>query len=254
MQRWRFLDEEWEDPYFNMAVEEAIARSVGEGKAPNTIRFWRNPCAVVLGKFQQVSGEVNLRACQKWKACVVRRFTGGGAVYHDPGNLNYSVSMRGNFLDPLSTHRMSGNGVIEALESFGVKAKFGENTVWTGDRKISGMAGLLGHGICFHHGSLLVNSDIRRLTEVLNPYPWPTPAPDPRSRGVKSKRVKVTSLKDQLGREVPITAVKIPLKRGFERSYNVDLVRKKLTGEEEALAEELYENRYKKDEWNLLYA
>jgi Lipoate-protein ligase A len=126
MQRWRFLDEEWEDPYFNMAVEEAVARSVGEGKAPNTIRFWRNPCAVVLGKFQQVSGEVNLRACQKWEVCVIRRFTGGGAVYHDPGNLNYSVSIHENSPDPLSMHRMSGNGVIEALESFGVKQNLGE--------------------------------------------------------------------------------------------------------------------------------
>jgi len=252
MQRWRFLDEEWEDPYFNMAVEEAVARSVGEGKAPNTIRFWRNPCAVVLGKFQQVSGEVNLRACQKWEVCVIRRFTGGGAVYHDPGNLNYSVSIHENSPDPLSMHRMSGNGVIEALKSFGVEAKFGGNTTWVGDRKISGMAGLLGHGICFHHGSLLVNSNLHRLTEVLNP--WPTPAPDPHLRGVKSKRVKVTSLKDQLGREVPITAVKIPLKRCFERSYNVDLVRKKLTDNEKTLAGELSENKYKKDGWNLLYA
>src|SRR5256885_2711764 len=95
METWRLVDLEYrDDPFMNMSVEEAIPRAVGEGKAPNTVRFWHNSNTIVLGCFQSALLEVNFDACKETGTTVVRRFTGGGAVYHDAGNLNYAISLR----------------------------------------------------------------------------------------------------------------------------------------------------------------
>src|SRR2546429_6802969 len=77
----------------NLAVEEAIPRMVGEGKAPSTVRFWHNSNTIVIGCFQSARLEVNLEACKEMGTEIVRRFTGGGAGYHDSGDLNYSISL-----------------------------------------------------------------------------------------------------------------------------------------------------------------
>src|SRR5439155_7847981 len=88
----RLVDLEYRDDHFmNMSVEEAIPRAVGEDKAPNTVRFWHNSNTIVLGCFQSAPLEVNFDACQETGTTVVRRFTVGGAVYHDAGNLNYAI-------------------------------------------------------------------------------------------------------------------------------------------------------------------
>src|SRR3989442_7324941 len=92
---WRLLDTEYrDDPFMNMSVEEAIPRAVGEGSAPNTVRFWHNSNTIVLGCFQSADLKVNYDACKETGTQVVRRFTGGGGVYHDAGNLNYAISLK----------------------------------------------------------------------------------------------------------------------------------------------------------------
>src|SRR5436309_15265111 len=77
----------------NLAVEEAIPRMVGEGKSPSTVRFWHNSNTIVIGCFQSAKLEVNMQACKETGTEIVRRFTGGGAVYYDSGNLNYAISL-----------------------------------------------------------------------------------------------------------------------------------------------------------------
>src|SRR5438445_13100302 len=85
----------------NLAVEEAIPRVVGEGKAPSTVRFWHNSNTVVIGCFQSAKLEVNMEACKETGTEIVRRFTGGGAVDHGSGDLNYALSLRkGDRLGP----------------------------------------------------------------------------------------------------------------------------------------------------------
>src|SRR5947199_6334129 len=93
LETWRLVDHEYRDnPSMNLAVEEAIPRMVGEGKAPSTVRFWHNSNTIVIGCFQSAKLEVNMQACKETGTEIVRRFTGGGAVYHDSGNLNYAIS------------------------------------------------------------------------------------------------------------------------------------------------------------------
>src|SRR5438876_12113124 len=95
METWRLVDLEYrDDPFMNMSVEEAIPRAVGESKAPNTVRFWHNSNTIVLGCFQSAPLEVNFDACKETGTTVGRRFTGGGAVYHDAGTMNYAISLK----------------------------------------------------------------------------------------------------------------------------------------------------------------
>src|SRR2546430_15838953 len=92
---WRLLDTEYrDDPFMNMSVEEAIPRAVGEGSAPNTVRFWHNSNTIVLGCFQSADLEVNYDACKETGIQVVRRFTGGGGASHYAGHLDNFMSSK----------------------------------------------------------------------------------------------------------------------------------------------------------------
>src|SRR2546425_4142828 len=88
-----------DNPFLNLALEEAIPRLVGEGKAPSTVRFWHNSNTIVIGCFQSAKLEVNMEACKETGTEIVRRFTGGGGVYHDSGDLKYAILLREG--DPL---------------------------------------------------------------------------------------------------------------------------------------------------------
>src|SRR6266700_5460127 len=127
VENWRLVDVEYrDDPFMNMSVEEAIPRAVGESKAPNTVRFWHNSNTIVLGCFQSARLEVNFDACKETGTEIVRRFTGGGAVYHDSGNLNYGISLRkGHPLVPdqylQSVFEKLSEGSVHGLRKLGVK-------------------------------------------------------------------------------------------------------------------------------------
>src|SRR5215467_12538343 len=130
----------------NMSVEEAIPRAVGEGRVPNTVRFWHNSNTIVLGCFQSADLEVNFDTCKETGTEVVRRFTGGGAVYHDAGNLNYAISLpKGNLLVPTSdlqeVFRKLSEGSVQGLRRLGVNAEFLPiNDISVGGLKVSGAA------------------------------------------------------------------------------------------------------------------
>jgi lipoate-protein ligase A len=249
VETWRLLDLEYEDSYMNLAVEEAIPRMVGKRSSPNTVRFWRNHNTIVIGRFQCKAKEIDANACMQHHTSVVRRFTGGGAVYQDYGNLNFAVSVAEGHpqlpKDLLEIYQILGKGVIRGLTILGLNASFkSPNVVQLGGRKISGIAGSLSWGVAFLHGTLLVNSNLQTLLAVLSrPSGIPNPA-------VSSAWTTVTSLRDELGKEISITDVKDALKKGFEEVYEIDLAQGSLTSDEMRLAHELCENKYSKELWN----
>jgi lipoate-protein ligase A len=250
---WRLLDIEYrKDPYLNLAVEEAIPRSVGLGKAPNTVRFWHNSNTIVLGCFQSAELEVNFEACKETGTEVVRRFTGGGAVYHDAGNLNYAISLkRGHKLvpsDDLQTvFREMSTGAVQGLRKIGVNAEFQPiNDIQVDGKKVSGAAGSIRWGTIFHHGCILVASDLSILGKVLK-----VPSVKLEDKHVRSVQKRVTTIQDEIGRSVTTDEVKDAIIRAIEQSYSVRLVEGSLTAEEEATAKELYETKYSRPEWNL---
>jgi lipoate-protein ligase A len=249
---WRLLEVERPgDPYYNLAVEEAVARAVGEGVAPATLRFWRNDNAIVIGAFQCVSLEIRLEECVKYGVKVVRRFTGGGAVYHDIRNLNYAISFRRPSPIPgddiLSGYRMVGEAVIAGLEKLGVKAEFiPVNDIQVGGRKISGMAGTLTRNLLFIHGCLLVGSNIEILSMVLN-----VPREKLEAKGVGSVRARVTTLRDELNREITMDEVKRALLKGFEGIFGAEFIPGELTNWEKDMTGDLYRSKYLTIDWNL---
>ena len=236
----------------NLAVEEAIPRSVGEGKSPNTVRFWHNSNTIVIGCFQSAKLEVNMEACKETGTKIVRRFTGGGAVYHDSGNLNYAISLqKGSKIVPdenlQSVFQRLSEGAVWGLRNLGVNAQFQPvNDIQVDGKKISGAAGSIRWNSILHHGCILVNSDLSILGKVLN-----VPRAKLEDKHVASVQKRVTTVRDELGREVYTNDVRDAIVKGVENCYGVRVQTGNLTEEEARLAEELYQTKYSRLEWNL---
>ena len=225
---------------------------VGEGKAPSTVRFWHNSNTIVIGCFQSARLEVNLEACKEMGTEIVRRFTGGGAVYHDSGNLNYAISLRkGHRLVPdqnlQSVFQRLSEGAVEGLRKLGVNAQFQPvNDIQVEGKKVSGAAGSIRWNSVFHHGCILVGSDLTILGKVLN-----VPRVKLEDRHVASVQKRVTTVRDELGRDITTREVRDAIVGGIESCYRVRMEPGVLMKEEVELAEELYQTKYSRLEWNL---
>jgi lipoate-protein ligase A len=204
----RYLPDDGErDPRTNLAREEAIARHVAADPAAFTpvLRLWRDaPCAVI-GRFQLGAAEVDLPAAAALDAPVLRRFTGGGTVWHDPGNLNVSVVIRPEdavlAADPAlrrlpGLYRLVLVPLAAACRALGVAAEVTERDIVAPGGKLSGVAAWLGGRALLVHATLLVNADLDALARVCN---GPGAAGDPRWERTRSRRVGVTSISRELG-------------------------------------------------------
>jgi lipoate-protein ligase A len=251
MQTWRLLDFEYSDAPSNLALEEALARQVGEGKSPPTLRLWRNRKAAVIGENQCARLELQLDACKELGVEVIRRFTGGGAVYHDLGNLNYSICAPKPSPSSLqfqqTLFRQALDCAVTCLGRLGLDStKAPVNTVMVRGRKISGGAGAVRWGSVFYHGSILVSTDLEVVWKVLR-------REQPRATGgfVQSTRVPVTSAERELGREIPLDRVKEALKNAFTETFNACLIPGPATEQEIHAAATLVNEKYANEKWNL---
>lgn len=252
MEEWRLLDNGTSDiAAMNLAIEEAIFLAKICRKVPPTVRFWRNRRAAVIGYSQKVEAEVNVKLCREEGVEIVRRFTGGGAVYHDLGNLNYSLALEADHpvvrgLDIRESYRVLTAGVVEGLKEFGIDLVFDPpSDLLAGRRKVSGNAQSRRKGTVFHHGTVLVNADLDLLAKALNGV-----SDESEKRKITSNKWSVTNLEDEIGRRVDIQEVRQALHRGFEKAFSVKLVRRNLTPEEEKTGQTLYIEKYSRREWN----
>ena len=252
MEKWRLLDLETPNQAaMNLAIEEAFFITRIEAKVPPTVRFWRNRSAVVVGYSQSVEAEVNLEVCRDRGIQVLRRFSGGGAVYHDLGNLNCSIAVEADHpllkgLDIIDSYSVLCSGIIEGLKSLGIALAFDPpSDLLVGTKKVSGNAQSRKKGVVFHHGTLLVSTDLNLLTKVLN-----VPDESQRARKVDVKKKSVTNLADEIGCQLQIQRVKEALQQGFEKSFSVILEKSGLTPEERRIAQDLFSQKYSRNEWN----
>ncbi|MCW4021321.1 MAG: lipoate--protein ligase family protein [Candidatus Bathyarchaeota archaeon] len=253
MEEWRLLDIETPDrAAMNLAIEEAIFIGKAGEKGSPTVRFWRNRKAAVVGYSQNVETEVDLEVCRREGVEVVRRFSGGGAVFQDLGNLNYSIAIDADHpivkgFDVSRSYKRLTLGVIEGLRSeLRIDAVFDPpSDILVRNGKISGNAQSRRKGVIFHQGTLLVKSDLVLLTKVLN-------APESGLKGKRStsKRRRVTNLADEMDRRVTMREVKGALWRGFENAFSVKMAQGMLTSDEKKRAQKLYDEKYLKKEWN----
>ena len=172
------------DPYENLAIEKLLFDSLQ--KDAFIIYLWQNQNTVVLGKNQNVWQEINLPLAQSEGVRLVRRLSGGGAVYHDLGNLNFT------FICNAEDYNLERNMQIikDACLSLGIKAELsGRNDILADGRKFSGNAFYNSHGKCYHHGTILISSDMQRLSRFLTPKKAKL-----ESKGIKSVRSRVINL------------------------------------------------------------
>ena len=152
------------------------------------LHFYVNRSAVIIGRGQNPWAECNLDAMQRDDVQLVRRITGGGAVFHDEGNLNFSFIAGTARYD---VQRQLGM-ILSAVRALGIPCEFsGRNDLLADGRKFSGNAFCSRKGICQHHGTLLIRSDLTRLQNYLNVDPRKLQA-----KGVKSVRSRVCNLSE----------------------------------------------------------
>ena len=222
------------DPFFNLSAEEYLLRE----KSEDFFLLWRNEPCIVIGKNQVAADEINPDYVSARSLPVVRRITGGGAVYHDRGNLNFSFIINGE-ADRVELCRP----IIDVLRSLGVEAEIsGRNDILVGGRKISGTAMCSHGGRSLFHGTLLISADLEAMSEALRPDENKL-----MGHGVKSVRSRVANLSEYTKEEVSPDIIGAMLagymtERGGER-YEL--------GESDIKAiEKLRDSKYSTDKWN----
>jgi len=182
----RILKSAVTNPWFNLATEDWIFNTLNPDS--HTLFLWRNSETVVIGRSQNPWVECKTDKMDADDVFLARRQSGGGAVFHDLGNTNFT------FLSPSDAYDQEANFtvIINALKKLGIDATLsGRNDMQVGDRKISGSAFRHAADRSFHHGTLLVNANMQKLGDYLNPHPLKLKA-----KGIKSVRARVANLVD----------------------------------------------------------
>jgi lipoate-protein ligase A len=251
---WRLLDTGIQDAFYNMALDEAIAKARSKSLVPNTIRFFRwGPSAVSIGYFQSMEEEVDTSTCNARDIDYVRRITGGGAVYHDKdGELTYSMAIsEGHRLvskDIQKTYQTLCSGLTTAFTILRIPAKFKPiNDIIVGEKKISGNAQTRKSGVVLQHGTILREVDLSLMFTLLK-----VPSEKIRDKLIATAKERVTSINTYLGKDVSFDEIKRALKEGFEKALNIRLINGQPTNLETSLAEKLKMKKYASKDWNLM--
>ena len=191
-----YLETGCTDPRYNLAFEEYILTHRREG---DYLILWQNASSVIVGRNQISAQEVNGDFAAENGIRVVRRITGGGAVYHDLGNLNYSF-----ICDAEDMHRRTATRftqpVVAALQGLGLDAEAsGRNDILVSGCKISGTAEHILRGRVLHHGTLLFDSDAQTITKVLTPDPLKL-----QSKGIRSVKSRVGNIRSFLPKDMSL--------------------------------------------------
>ena len=239
--QWCYIDVPSTDPAFNLALEQYVFDALPRNK--NYFFLWQNDNAVIVGRHQNTMAEVNEEYIKEKRIRVVRRLSGGGAVYHDLGNLNFTYIQDaasgiqldlGLFCRPLA----------QAICSLGAHAVVnGRNDITIDNRKFSGNAQYVKDGRVMHHGTILFDSDLNAASRALTPDPEKVI-----SKGVKSVRSRMTTLREQLPGRITLEEFKtLLLQKLFA---DKPMSHYTFTVDDMAEIEALRRSRYNTWEWN----
>ena len=225
------------DAYFNMAVEEYVFTHFSE----DIFMLWRNEPAIIVGRFQNSLAEINLDFVREKGIKVVRRMTGGGAVFHDLQNLNFTFcesNSTGNF-------RTFTQPILEVLNGLGVDARFeGRNDLMIDGRKFSGNAQCVSNGRILHHGTLLFDTAMTDMSNALKVNPLKF-----EDKAVKSVRKRVTNISEHL--KQPLTVLQFSdliMEHIMDTKHNCKMY--EFSDEDLAAITRLRDEKYSTWDWN----
>ncbi|MFX0006084.1 MAG: biotin/lipoate A/B protein ligase family protein [Promethearchaeota archaeon] len=254
MKTWRFLPLEVNNGYWNMALDEAILRMAIKGNSPNTLRFYKwKPSTASIGRNQSLSNEINFKFAQKSGFTVVRRITGGGAVFHDEiREITYSIVCPIKFLVNLGANKVIEQfeiitqGIIKGLNIFGLKTEkdiIHCPALLLEGKKFSGNAQVRKNGFILQHGTILLDLDPELMYSILK-----APENVGESRMVRSVRAKCIGIKNHIS-NFQETKLIVSLKKGFESTLRINLEDGTISEVENVLADKLVIEKYSNLNW-----
>ena len=261
----RFIDTDGNNGAMNMAIDEALLIMEKEKGFSPALRVYKFvPPTLSIGYFQSMKKEVNFTNCREMGFDYVRRPTGGRAVLHDK-ELTYSVTVAYPHkilgMSLLDSYHYLCKSIILAIDSLGGNAYFSSredneisspscfaaptfSDIIMNGKKVVGSAQMRNSYGLLQHGSILYHVNLEQIFYCFNMNP------DRRKKLVKLAEEKISSLSDELGREITFDMIKDALKKGMEKLIGEQLIPTELTEEEKQLAEKLYREKYNTDEWN----
>lgn len=207
----RYTESSTFNPYKNLALEEYLMFSCGKSQC--ILYLWQNKKTVVIGKNQNPWKECRVENLRRDGGHIARRLSGGGAVYHDTGNLNFT------FLARRDNYNVSKqlDVIIKAVRKLGITAvKSGRNDILADGRKFSGNAFYRTGNFCYHHGTIMIDVDTDALSRYLS-----VPKDKLRAKGVSSVKSRVTNLRNING-DITVALLKKSMISAFEEVYALD--------------------------------
>jgi len=240
-----YIRNESNNPYYNLAFEEYLF-NLDDNK--NYMLLWQNEPTIVVGKYQNTAEEINSEYVKEKGIHVVRRITGGGAVYHDLGNLNFTFISKGSDKKEFDFKKFT-LPIIRALSKLGIEAELsGRNDITIDQKKFSGNAQYVKQGKVLHHGTLLFDSRMEELSRALKV------AEDKfQSKGIKSVRSRVTNISDYLTDKISVLQFRDLLLK-YMLDEDEELMEGQLSAEDLLAIEALMNNKYMTWEWNYGYS
>ena len=237
----KYIESNSTDPYFNLALEEYVFEKMP--KDESYFMLWQNANTIVIGKYQNAFEEVNQRAVEERGIKVARRLSGGGAVYHDMGNLNFTFIVDQKDVKGMN-FKIFVVPIVETLKGFGVEAEFsGRNDILVNGMKISGNSQYVRYGRVMHHGCIMLDSDLDKVADALKVREAKF-----KSKNSKSVRSRVTTINANAPRKISMQEFKSALKEHILGDENIEPY--ELTGEDLRKIEEIRNAKYATWEWN----
>ncbi|MGO2101567.1 MAG: lipoate--protein ligase [Psychroflexus halocasei] len=238
-----FIDNEGvTDPKLNLALEEYALRNFSNNS--DYLLFYINEPSIIIGRNQNTLEEINQEYIEENNIHVVRRISGGGAVYHDFGNLNFSFMTDYEF-NKLNNFKQFTAPIVKILNDMGIPAEMkGRNDIVANDKKISGNAQFSSVKRMFSHGTLLFDSDLSEVTKALN-----VKMSKIKSKGHKSARSRVANIIEFLKEPMSTTEFRQKILDGlFEEKTDFETY--KLSDDEWKAVHELKKEKYDNWDWN----